>query len=45
MANAQIGDIAPDFALVDHRGQVHTMSQYRGNTVLLTAHLYSFGGH
>ena len=29
------GDVAPDFALVDQDGNIHSMAEYRGRTVVL----------
>jgi len=33
MLNA--GDAAPDFSVIDHTGKTHTLSDYRGKTVVL----------
>lgn len=34
-APSEIGQIAPEFALTDIEGQVHRLSEYRGNIVVL----------
>ena len=31
----KVGDIAPDFALADSEGKIHTLGQYRGKTVVV----------
>jgi len=30
-----VGDVAPDFAVPDHTGQIRRLSEYRGKTVVL----------
>lgn len=35
LANAQIGQPAPDFSLTDIHGNKHSLSEYRGKTVVL----------
>ena len=40
-----VGDIAPDFTLRSHEGQEITLSQYRGEKiVVLQTHVLSFTG-
>jgi len=34
-AGPAVGDLAPDFALPDQNGQMHTLAQYRGRRVVL----------
>ena len=29
------GDVAPDFTVKDHTGRTHSLSEYRGKTVVL----------
>lgn len=31
----KIGDVAPDFSLADENGQIHTLSQYQGQKVMV----------
>ena len=41
----EVGDIAPDFTLVDQNKQEVTLSQYRGQkNVILSWHVFSFTG-
>ena len=35
MAKLKVGDRAPDFALPDLAGELHTLSEHRGKKVLL----------
>ena len=41
----EVGDVAPDFTLVDQNRQEVTLSQYRGQkNVILSWHVFSFTG-
>lgn len=35
MSMPEVGQMAPDFTLTDENGEAHTLSEYRGKTVLL----------
>lgn len=35
LERVQVGQPAPDFRLPDHKGQTHTLSDYRGQKVVL----------
>ena len=40
----KIGDLAPDFTLVDQNGQPHTLHDYRGKmNVALAFYVFAFG--
>ena len=40
-----VGDVAPDFNLIDHNQQQVSLSQYRGSkNVILSFHVASFTG-
>ena len=42
---AEVGDLAPDFALPAHTGEVVRLSDYRGEkNVILSFHIFSFTG-
>jgi len=36
-----VGDVAPDFELVDHKGTKHKLSSFRGRRVLLSFYRYA----
>ena len=42
-ANVKVGDLAPDFTLVDQNGQPYTLHDYRGKkNVVLAFYLWAF---
>jgi len=42
-ANVKVGDLAPDFTLVDQDGQPHSLHDYRGKkSVALAFYLWAF---
>ena len=43
-ADLKVGDMAPDFALPGSDGQVHNLSDYRGQTVVLAWFPKAFTG-
>jgi len=41
--NVKVGDLAPDFTLVDQNGQPHSLHDYRGRkNVVLAFYLWAF---
>jgi cytochrome oxidase Cu insertion factor (SCO1/SenC/PrrC family) len=41
--NVKVGDLAPDFTLVDQNGQPHSLHDYRGKeNVVLAFYLWAF---
>ncbi len=43
-ADLKVGDMAPDFALQGSDGKVHTLSEYKGRTVVLAWFPKAFTG-
>jgi len=43
-ADLKVGDLAPDFALPGSDGKIHTLSDYRGKTVVLAWFPKAFTG-
>ena len=43
-ADLQVGDVAPEFALMGSDGKVHKLSDYRGKTVVLAWFPKAFTG-
>ena len=35
LCNIKVGDLAPEFSLLDQNGKVHTLKEYRGKNVVL----------
>ena len=42
MAPLKVGDMAPPFTLTDQHGKVHSLSDYRGHTVVMAFYLKDF---
>ena len=43
-ADIEVGQPAPDFALPDQNGRVHTLAEYRGKTLILAFYPKDFTG-